>query len=1121
MTTGKLIWRSLLYYWRTHLGVMLGVAVCSSILTGAFLVGDSVNYSLNRQALARLGNIHLALAGGDRFFREELADKLSDELQVTVAPVLQLKGLIINSETGARENQVQVLGVDDRFWELGGGEIFALGDNEVMLNKPLADRLRAEVGDEIRLRVAKPELLSRDAPLSLDQDLSVERRLTVKRVVTESEFGRFGLEANQVMPMNAWVRRGRLAELVALGNQVNMLLVGGSESGEITAASVEAALHAGWELADASLELRELTEQNVLEMRSSRIFLEEPIAEAAFTTEGTAQGSLTYFVNEIRTGDKATPYSIVAALGTFPNGVNIVPPEMADDEIIINDWLADDLGVQAGDSIDLEYFVFGPMRRLEEQTSSFRIRQVIPLEGAAPTEEAAAIKRAAADAELMPDYPGLADVDNCRDWQPGIDIDVTQIRDKDEEYWDLYRGTPKAFITLDAGQALWANRFGNLTAVRYPLTDSIKTEVEQAIKTNLDPASVGLFFQPVRQRALLATSQAQDLKGIFIGLSFFIIVAALALIGLLFVFGVEQRRGEVGMLLSMGFKQKQIRRLFLMEGVILAALGSVLGIAGGIIYTKLMIFQLSSVWQGAIAGAEINYHARAITFITGAGTGIVVAVPAMWITLRRLGQQSVKSLLEDVNNWSMLSGPASKKKGKISFVVALICLIASLLMLVLFDTQNDQQAMGVFFGAGFLLLTASLAFSHSILSKAVSGTENLLKSMGNFAIRNASRRRGRSLAVIALLACGSFLVFSVGAFKKDPLANVDQRNSGSGGFTLVGESTLPVLYDLNTQEGREELGLISQDLADLQVVQMRLHEGDDASCLNLNRPQTPRLLGVQPEELARRDAFAFARTVDPEFSKNPWLLLNQPQPDGAIPAITDDNTIKWALDKQLGDTLSYTDERGRAFDVRLVGALKGSILQGSLVISEEALMRHYPLEQGYRVFFMDVPADQADDVVQQFSRLAGTNRDIGMQITTTADRLVNYYQMESTYLSMFQLLGGLGMIFGIAGLAIVVLRNVMERRSELAMLRAIGFSKPSLMQLLLMEHWWLVVLGLGSGVFSAIVAVMPAIRSAGNDIPFVSLAVILAAMFSSSIIWVWLATRLAVRGPLLDALRHE
>jgi hypothetical protein len=36
---------------------------------------------------------------------------------------------------------------------------------------------------------------------------------------------------------------------------------------------------------------------------------------------------------------------------------------------------------------------------------------------------------------------------------------------------------------------------------------------------------------------------------------------------------------------------------------------------------------------------------------------------------------------------------------------------------------------------------------------------------------------------------------------------------------------------------------------------LRLREGDEASCLNLNRAQTPRLLGVDPNELARRGAF--------------------------------------------------------------------------------------------------------------------------------------------------------------------------------------------------------------------------------------------------------------------------
>ncbi|MHC4568115.1 MAG: hypothetical protein ACYTE3_20425, partial [Planctomycetota bacterium] len=109
------------------------------------------------------------------------------------------------------------------------------------------------------------------------------------------------------------------------------------------------------------------------------------------------------------------------------------------------------------------------MRKLLEKKSAFKIRKILPLAGLA------------VDPELMPDFPGLADADNCRDWEPGIEIDLDKIREKDETYWDDYRGTPKAFITLAAGQAMWANRYGNLTAIRYALEDISAENIERKL----------------------------------------------------------------------------------------------------------------------------------------------------------------------------------------------------------------------------------------------------------------------------------------------------------------------------------------------------------------------------------------------------------------------------------------------------------------------------------------------------------------------------------------------------------------------------------------------------------------------------------------------------------------
>ena len=59
-----------------------------------------------------------------------------------------------------------------------------------------------------------------------------------------------------------------------------------------------------------------------------------------------------------------------------------------------------------------------------------------------------------ADRTLMPDFPGIEKAESTSDWDAGFPL-VHKIRQKDEDYWKKYRGTPKAFITLAAGQKMW------------------------------------------------------------------------------------------------------------------------------------------------------------------------------------------------------------------------------------------------------------------------------------------------------------------------------------------------------------------------------------------------------------------------------------------------------------------------------------------------------------------------------------------------------------------------------------------------------------------------------------------------------------------------------------------
>ncbi|MGD8501494.1 MAG: ABC transporter permease, partial [Phycisphaerales bacterium] len=698
MSLWRLVIRSLGFYWRTNLGVLLAVTVSTAVLTGALVVGDSVRHSLMMVVNARLGTTQLALVSQNRFFGTGLADELAAELNVTVAPVLQLRGLIANSDGTRLANRVEVLGVDERFFEIGaekGAEPFWRDWSQgVVLNEPLAKRLGVGLGDEVKLRIEKPGLMPREVPLTPDSDLSVFFRPTVRAIARKSQFGRFGLQANQIAPLNVFVPIQWLQENLGHGARANILLLSSARKDIVTIEKANAAIKKRWRLGDAGLELRRLDGREALEIRSGRVFIDSTLAEAARHAAHGAVAILTYFVNELRVGDKTTPYSTVAAVAPAADGTGLIPEDMEDDEILINQWLAEDLAAKEGDSIELTYFVVGPMRKLVERKSSFTVRKILPMDGPA------------VDPELMPDFPGLADADNCRDWEPGIYIDLDKIREKDEVYWDRHRGTPKAFVTIKAGKDMWANRYGNSTAVRYPLGDGAGENIKRKLLSAVDPASVGLFFQPVRDRGTRAGGEGTYFGWLFLGLSLFLIVAAVVLTGLLFVFGVESRGEQVGMLLAVGLLPKLARRLLFIEGGLLALLGAIGGTAAALLYTKAMIYALST----AIRGSEMYFHARPFTLLAGALAAVVISLFAIWLTLRKQVSRPARELLAGAAQWQFITAK-SISRGRIGLAVAAIATAGALVVLAAVGTGDSSAVAGAFFGAGALLLTAGLGLS--------------------------------------------------------------------------------------------------------------------------------------------------------------------------------------------------------------------------------------------------------------------------------------------------------------------------------------------------------------------------------------------------------------------------
>ena len=1110
MTAWTLVKRNLRFHARAHLGVLLGAVIGSAALVGALVVGDSVRESLHDLALSRLGRVTMAMVSNDRFFQDNLGDRVLGPTELSAA-VLQLRGIASSSDASARANQVQVLGVDTNFWRLAGSTsaMGPLPADGVWVNEALAAQLHARTGDTVVIRVQKPSLVSRDAPLTPQEDFSAALRLRLLGVVPDAQAGRFSIQANQVSPFNAFVNRAELQQRVAQTGRANLLLTSLSPAGTN---SLTERLQTRWELEDAELELR-TTPAGEVELRTGRVFLDPPEVLAALGTFPGAGPITTYFVNELKVGSNTTPYSMVTAMGA-----PLVPAEMANDEVMINDWLADDLKAGPGDRLRISYFVIGAGRLLEERQDEFKIRGVVPLDGPA------------GDRSLMPDFPGLAKAESSRDWDAGFPIQIGKIRGKDEQYWTTRRGTPKAFVTLAAGKRMWANRFGDYTALRFPAAHTNQADVRSALQKSIHPAALGFEFQPVREQALAASSQSMDFGGLFIGFSFFLIAAAMLLMALLFQFGLERRGAEIGTLLAIGFRPRQVRRILLFEGVCLALVGGVIGALGGVGYARLMVYGLTHAWREAVGNSALSFHVTAQTLILGCLAAALVSALTIWISLWRQGRRPARELLVEGGGAPGTAAPAKSWQKSWGTWIAMVSLLSAFGMVVQAIRQHETSSAETFFSIGSLVLVGGLGVVSAWLGwlgragDFISPASSLTK--WGLGLRGGTRRRGRSLSTVALLASGVFLIVAVGAFRQDSSKDARLRASGTGGFSLIGEATIPVTYDLNGKPGRDFYGLNSADLEQVSLVAFRVRDGDDASCLNLNRAQKPRILGVTPEALQSRHAFTFAEVLKGLPQENPWLLLRAGQSNvmtagsviPEIPAIGDENSILWALGKKVGDTVDYADERGRPVKFRLVGSVANSILQGSLIIDEAAFLRLFPGESGYRMFLVDTPSNSMAGVAMTLTRAL---QDTGMQLTSAADRLNAFNAVQNTYLSTFQVLGGLGLLLGSAGLGIVVLRNVQDRRAELALLLAVGFRRRALSQLVMGEHGALLVLGLLVGVLGATCSVLPVLLTPGSQIPYGTLAWTLGGVLVNGLVWAWLATRFALRGRLLEALRND
>jgi ABC-type lipoprotein release transport system permease subunit len=1099
--------RSLRYYWRTNIAVIGGVAIAVAVLAGALMVGVSVRASLRDLVLQRLGKAdRVVLSQG--FFREQLASAFGQ-----AAPLVVAEGFVAAQQSGRRASRVQVYAVDDRFWHFHGlAQVNAPDGNEALLSEALAAELDADAGQAVILRVESSSAIPAESLHGRKEDVGRSIRLTVRQVLGREDLGEFSLSPRQGSVRAIFVPLGRMQTVLDQRDRANAILIAALDT-----AGVEQRLRRSVLVDDLGLRVRVLDPLGVIAVDSRSTILSDASASVAIRVAERSGlnviPTLTYLANSIRAADRSVPYSTITAidlgaLGWAGTDVQTQKPEA----IVLNDWTAKDLGATVGQTLSVDYYVWEADGRLRTQTAEFRVARIVPMMGPA------------ADRDLVPEYPGITDSARVADWDPPFPIDLNRVRPIDEEYWNRHRATPKAFIPIERGQQLWSSRHGALTALRLippevPLADA-RDQYEKALLAELDPLSMGFSVYDVRAQGLAASSGATDFGEYFTYFSTFLVVSALLLAGLFFKLGVEQRLQEVGLLQALGLDPAAIRRLFAGEALFLAGIGGVIGIAGAMAYSAIIMLGLRTWWVDAVGTTALTLHIDPISLVFGALAVVAIAVASIWWSLRALATASTRSLLMGGKlNRDPFSSGSGEKGSRFIFLVAAGALAVALLV---GTTLGAVPRVAGFFGAGALSLVAMLCFASVWLRRGRWGS---LHGHGMWAVwrlgwRNTAYRPARSVLCIALIAFATFVIVAVEAFKRDESQTLVDRHSGTGGYPLLVETLLPIVHDLNDAGGRDAMNLPTAGaLQQVRFDRFRVRPGDDTSCLNLYQPKNPRIVAAT-QGFINNGRFAFHSSLaeSPEERANPWLLLNRDHGAGVVPVIADANSMTYVLHMKLGDDFVLPGSSDRSVKLRLVAALSDSIFQGELLMAEQSFVRLFPEWEGYRFFLVDAPLGQTPELTELLeSRLS----DWGIDVASTADRLAGFHRVEYTYLSTFQVLGGLGLVLGTLGLGAILLRNVLERRRELALLRALGYTQSDFVAMVVAENVLLLIGGLIIGTFCALVAIAPMLLDRGGRLPLDTLALLLLGVIGTGLLASLGATIAALRSPLLSALRAE
>jgi putative ABC transport system permease protein len=655
-------------------------------------------------------------------------------------------------------------------------------------------------------------------------------------------------------------------------------------------------------------------------------------------------------------------------------------------------------------------------------------------------------------------------------------------------------------------------------------TDAVVAALEAALADR-----AGVEVAAVKQDFLDAADEnGASIEELYAGIGWFSVIAGVLLLVNLFVMLAEERKVELGMLRAVGFKRGHLARTFAFEGAAYAAAAAVLGALAGVGVGWVITRVASSIIAADDPDLGFRLAVEPSSLVAGGLLGLTISLVTVWFTSARISRLNVIAAIRDL--------PEPRNTGRrLTTLLLGVAGVALGGLLFVAGTANDDP-FGTMAGVPVAAFSSIGLLSRLVRPKVVIVGASLVViawTVGVFTLFPAAMR-GAEIAVFVVMGVLLVSAAVLIAGQVDHLwVAVNDRLSGFGGglaarlglayplarrfrtamllgmyaiiiFTLTFMSAFIAIF-------ANQAPSFTRDLAAGYDVWM---ESNPAN------PVTVDQLLAQPEVTAAAPLlFGIAEFAVPGDVDGPWGLTGID--DGLLAegyvalasraerfdsdvavweALLADDSLVVVNDFFLqrgggppeqrvssGEVVEVTDPvSGTTRRLEVAGVLGADfVFHGALVNRRVATDLLGPRAAARRHYVAVAPGLDAQEVADTLTGRLVAN---GAEATSFRAQVDDAMATNQSFFDLMRGYLGLGLLIGIAGLGVVMVRAVRERRREIGMLRAMGFSAGVVRRAFLVEAAFIAVqgalIGIGLGMLTAYMVVVHSTTFGDQRLPF-------------------------------------